>query len=238
MFAVWVLVVVGAIGITGLTSLALYRGGMSAGLGRNTSGVLGGSTAVLLAGWFVVSGVIAGHGSYDTPGQLPPWLAIVLVGDLVVLLAATRIPVVARALAAPGMVARLQSAHSFRVVGLAFLIMMALGHLPALFALPAGLGDIATGIAAPFVARSTSRRAAVWFNALGITDLVVAVTLGSLTTFGVIAVTPSAQAIAQLPIALIPTATVPLLITLHITSLRGLAAARVRPEVRATALAS
>jgi hypothetical protein len=36
---------------------------------------------------------------------------------------------------------------------------MALGHLPALFALPAGLGDIAAGIGAPLVARSGSRRA-------------------------------------------------------------------------------
>jgi len=34
----------------------------------------------------------------------------------------------------------------------AFLIMMALGHLPALFALPAGLGGIAAGMAAPLVA--------------------------------------------------------------------------------------
>ena len=45
---------------------------------------------------------------------------------------------------------------------------MALGHLPALFALPAGLGDVAAGIAAPLVAlrlaQGTGRRAALWFN--------------------------------------------------------------------------
>ena len=57
------------------------------------------------------------------------------------LLALRRIPVVARALAAPGMASRLEYPHTFRVEGVAFLLIMALGHLPALFALPADLGD-------------------------------------------------------------------------------------------------
>ncbi len=62
---------------------------------------------------------------------------------------------------------------------------MFLGHLPALFALPAGLGDIAAGIAAPLVARRLAqgggRRGALWFNAFGMTDLVYALTLSALT---------------------------------------------------------
>ena len=68
--------------------------------------------------------------------------------------------------------------------------------LDALFALPAGLGDIAAGIAAPLVAyrlaRGTGRRAARWHNAFGMTDLVVALTLGALTGFQLVNVTPSA----------------------------------------------
>jgi len=55
---------------------------------------------------------------------------------------------------------------------------MAQGHLPAAFALPAGLGDIALGVSAPFVARrlahGTGRIGAVRFNVLGILDLIVA----------------------------------------------------------------
>jgi hypothetical protein len=105
----------------------------------------------------------------------------------------------------------------------AFLIYLALGHLPALFALPAGLGDIATGIAAPFaargLARGTGHRAALWFNAFGITDLVVALTLGALTGFQLINVTPSGAPLTQVPLALVPTAGVPLLFALHITSM-------------------
>ena len=110
---------------------------------------------------------------------------------------------------------------------------MALGHLPALFALPAGLGDIAAGIAAPLVAlrlaHGTGRRAALWFNAFGMTDLINALTLGALTGYALINVTPSGAPISELPLALIPTAAVPLLFALHITSVSALARAPRRP---------
>jgi hypothetical protein len=170
--------------------------------------------------------VIAGHGWYHTRlVHQVPWMPIAIAGFTATLLGLSRIPVVTRALTAPGMASRLLRPHSFRVAGVAFLIYMALGHLPALFALPAGLGDIATGLAAPLVARrlaaGTGRRAAVRFTALGLTDLVVALTLGAVTGFGV------------------PTVAVPLLIALHITSLVALrrsplpAASAIVPRVAA-----
>jgi hypothetical protein len=112
------------------------------------------------------------------------------------------------------------------VAAVAFLITMALGHLPALFALPAGLGDIATGIAAPLVARrlaqGTGRRAALWLNAFGLTDLVVALTLGTLVGFQLIHTSPSGAPISGMPLALIPTVDVPLLLALHIASVSAL----------------
>ena len=122
---------------------------------------------------------------------------------------------------------RLELSHSFRAFeGTAFLLMMALGHLPALFALPAGLGDIAAGLAAPLVALrladGTGRRAALWFNAFGMTDLISALTLGALTGYALVNVTPSGAPISQLPLALIPTAAVPLLFALHLTSVPAL----------------
>ena len=158
-----------------------------------------------------------------------------MTGYLGLLLALCRIPVVARALAAPGVASRLELPHSFRAAeGTAFLVMMALGHLPALFALPAGVGDIAAGIAAPLVAHRLAqgggRRAALWFNAFGMTDLVVALTLGALTGFQLINVTPSGAPISELPLALIPTAAVPLLFALHITSVSALMRASRTPR--------
>jgi hypothetical protein len=57
------------------------------------------------------------------------------------------------------------------------------------------------------------------------TDLVVALTLGALTGFQLLNVTPSAAPIFGLPLALIVTAGVPLLFVLHITSMSALAKA-------------
>ena len=221
----WAIVIAGATAVAALTCIVLYSGAERAGLGRRRAALLAGAAAVVLGGWLTATAVIAGHGWYRTL----PWFPVAAAGFLGLLLALSRIPVVARALAGPGMVSRLELPHMPRVAGVAFLFYLALGHLPALFALPAGLGDIAAGIAAPLVARRLAqgrdRRAALWFNAFGLTDLVTALTLGALTGFGLLNVTPSSAPITELPLALIPTATVPLLFTLHITSVVALARA-------------
>lgn len=114
---------------------------------------------------------------------------------------------------------------------MAFVIAMALGELPALFAVPAGFGDIAIGVATPFLAwrlaRGTGRKAAVRFSLLGLLDLVVAIGLGALTGIEparVIEVSPTAGALGDLPLALIPTTVVPLAIALHVTLLARLRA--------------
>jgi hypothetical protein len=218
----WAITIAGPIAVAAMTCIVLYGGAERAGLGRRRSALLAGAAAVVLGGWLTASAVIAGHGWYHTL----PWFPVAITGYLGLLLALRRIPVVARALAAPGMVSRLELAHTPRVAGVAFLIYLALGHLPALFALPAGLGDIAAGFAAPLIARrltrGTGRRAASWFNAFGMTDLVVALTLGALTGFQLLNVTPSSAPITELPLALIPVATVPLFFALHITAVSAL----------------
>jgi hypothetical protein len=224
---VWAITIAGITAIPAVTCVVLYEAAKRAGLGRRRAAWLAGGAAVVFGGWFTASAVIADHGWYHTRlGHQVPWMPVAVVGFLGTLLALSRIPVVARALAAPGMVSRLMHPHSFRVAGVVFLLTMALGHLPALFALPAGLGDITVGIAAPLVARrlaqGAGRRQALWFNALGITDLVVALILGALTGYQLLKLTPSSAPISELPLALIPTAAVPLLLALHITSVLAL----------------
>jgi hypothetical protein len=220
----WAITIAGIIAIPAVTCAVLYGGAVRAGLGRRRAALLAGGAAVVLGGWFTASAVIAGHGWYHARlGHGVPWLPVAVAGFFGTLLALRRIPVVARALAAPGMLNRLELPHTFRVAeGAAFLATMFLGHLPALFALPAGLGDITAGITAPLVAlrlaQGTGRRAAPWFNAFGITDLIVALTLGALTGFQLLNLTPSGAPLSELPLALIPTAAVPLLLALHITS--------------------
>lgn len=118
--------------------------------------------------------------------------------------------------------------HVERVGGVTFLILLSKNLLPATFALPAGIGDIAIGLAAPLIAwqflkaKQYSRTFVIW-NALGIADLVIAVTTGVLSSnanFGILAhgaVTTSLM--GQLPMSLVPTFLVPLFVILHLISL-------------------
>jgi hypothetical protein len=218
----WAIIIAGPTAVAAWTCIVLYGGAVRAGLSRRPAALLAGTAAAVFGGWLAASAVIAGHGWYRTL----PWFPVAIAGYLGLLLALRRVPVAARALAAPGMASRLELPHTPRVAGVAFLLYLAFGHLPALFALPAGLGDMAAGVAAPLVARrlaqGTGRRAALWFNAFGITDLIVALTLGALTGFGLLNVTPSSAPITELPLALIPTATVPLLFVLHFTAVSAL----------------
>jgi hypothetical protein len=135
----------------------------------------------------------------------------------------------------------------YRVVGAVFILAWALGRMPAIFALTAGLGDLAVGLAAPFVAArleggtERSRQTAVLWNVAGITDLVVAVALGAATSptpiWPVLLGHPN-PLISRLPFVLIPIFAVPLSILLHIVSLRRLSeVARDRQRTSAGALA-
>jgi hypothetical protein len=240
----WTLTIVGIIAILAATCVVLYTGAARAGLGRRRAALLAGAAAVVLGGWCAASAVIAGHGWYHTRlGHGVPWMPVAVVGFLGLVLALGRIPVVARALSAPGMPSRLELPHTFRMLdGAAFLIIMATGHLPALFALPAGLGDIIAGITAPLAARTlaqgTGRRAGLWFNAFGMTDLVTALILGAVTAYQLIHVTPSGAPISELPLALVPTVGVPLLFAIHITSVLALARAPQTPQPTAARLAA
>ncbi len=233
---VWAIIIAGVIAIPAASCVVLYGGAVRSGLGRRRAALLAGGAAVVLGGWFTASAVIAGHGWYHGRlGHGVPWLPVAVAGFFGLLLALRRIPVVSRALAAPGMVSRLELPHAFRAIeGSAFLAVMALGHLPALFALPAGLGDVAAGLAAPLVARRLARggspRAGLWFTAFGMADLVNALALGALTGFQLVNVTPSGAPISELPLALIPTAAVPLLLALHVTSVSALAGALRTPR--------
>ncbi len=117
----------------------------------------------------------------------------------------------------------------YRVIGGIFLVLWSAGQLPALFAWPAGAGDIAVGLAAPFIAWAASKRggraAAVVWNIAGMADLGVALATGFLTSpskFQMFAFDAPNLMVGQFPLILIPTFLVPLSILLHLASLAGL----------------
>jgi hypothetical protein len=118
--------------------------------------------------------------------------------------------------------------QAWRAGGLSFLAFYANGVLPGLFALLAGLGDIAIGFTAPWVARAvaretafvTSRRFVIW-NLLDILDLVIDVGTGALASglLGVPTGGVTTAPMARLPLVLIPAYFVPLFVMLHIAAL-------------------
>src|ERR1700735_1843946 len=102
---IWAITIAAAVAIPAATSAILCGGAVRAGLGRRRAALLTGGAAAVLGGWVTARAVIAGHGWYHTRlGHQVPWMPVAVAGFLGLLLALRRIPVVARALAAPGMV--------------------------------------------------------------------------------------------------------------------------------------
>ena len=231
---VWAIVLVGLIGTTATICVMLWRGARSAGFSRGTATAVAAGAGTAWTTWVLVSVVLAGANVYRfAPSKAQPWLPAAMTASIAAVLLGTRIPVVSRILAQPDALWRLTVLQYFRVEGVTFLLVMALDKLPAVFALPAGLGDIAIGLEAIYIARSIQRgvvgRRAVWFNILGLLDLVVATAIGVTAAPGVahvLSLSPSTEQIALLPLVLIPTTVVPLAAALHVLSLRKIAVTR------------
>jgi hypothetical protein len=121
--------------------------------------------------------------------------------------------------------------QAWRWAGLGFLSLYANGVLPGLFAFPAGLGDMAIGVTAPWIVLelirrpsfAASRRFVIW-NILGIVDFAVAVSTGTLSSGFIHGITAfngniTTSPMAHLPLVLIPAFMVPFFIMLHFTAL-------------------
>ncbi len=194
------------------------------------------AAAVIL--WFAIS-LNAAHSGFfrATPGQ-PPLGFLVGIGiPVAVFFLIYTVSTAFRAFIRNLDPVTLTLIQSWRVVGSTFMILYFLDMLPAFFAYPAGLGDMAIGITAPFIAlkllRDTtygqSRKFVIW-NALGLFDFVVAVGTGTLAsgTFGTFFTSdgPTTALMASLPLAMIPGFIVPLYILLHISALIGVGTRR------------
>lgn len=120
--------------------------------------------------------------------------------------------------------------QTYRVVGVGFLNLHALGLLPAFFAYPAGYGDILVGVTAPFVAywyakkKPYYRALAIAWNYIGIADLAIAIGIGTLgfpRPIQTLPLHPSTELFSLYPMAIIPLFAVPLALILHLFSLRA-----------------
>jgi hypothetical protein len=119
----------------------------------------------------------------------------------------------------------------YRVFGGIFLVGWARGVIPSLFALPAGIGDVTTGLLALPVAyylasrNGNAVRSAIAWNIFGLLDFTIAVGIGLATAPGPLQlIVPSIPntGVGLYPNVLIPAFAVPSSILLHVLSLRQL----------------
>jgi hypothetical protein len=186
-----------------------------------TAGVL----SVALIAWAVVAQYLGSKNAYFAATETA--VPTVLFGLLIPLGAAAvglwrsgSVASLVSAIPLPWLVA----AQIYRVGGGIFLMLWADGRLPWQFALPAGIGDVTTGVVAVVVAillaqkAPDARRAAYTWSFFGIADLVVAITLGALTSPGwphLLAFDAPNLLITSYPLVMVPTFAVPLALMLH-----------------------
>ena len=182
----------------------------------------------ILAIWLAAVFAFGAAGAFTTaPGQPPLPILFAATVPLALFFAAYGLSRSFREFALGADLRLLTAVQAWRAGGLGFLALYTYGVLPGLFAWPAGLGDIAIGVTAPWIAFALVRdrafagssRFALW-NWLGILDLVVAVSMGVLSS-GLVPhlVSVSTTPMSQLPLVLIPAYLVPLFLMLHSVAL-------------------
>ncbi len=175
--------------------------------------------AVLIAG---ASGVFVG-----APGQPPLPVFAGAVVPLIVFAIAMRASQAFREFLLALDTRLIVAMQAWRYAGFGFIALYANHVLPGLFAWPAGLGDMAIGLAAPWwiIVLSKNPDAAatsgfrLW-NALGILDFVIAFTTATICAMTITTnVPPTIGPMGQLPLVLVPAFMVPLFVMLHIVAL-------------------
>jgi hypothetical protein len=184
--------------------------------------------------WAALVAVLAARGVFHYAATFPfPFIALAVTLPVVAGIIALRRSATLRSVVSATPQTMLVGIQTTRVVGPIFLVAMLQGYLPAVFALPAGIGDLCVGLAAASTAFRARRdeaqntRAIAFLNIGGILDFVVALSVGflaSTTPFRLIFSTPSTDAVTVLPLVLIPAFGVPLFLLLHMASLNALRA--------------
>jgi len=184
--------------------------------------------AATLATWLAAVVAFGAAGAFEATATRPPigvMLAIAVPPLLFALLYRLRPGFRAFAL---GIDLRwLTAIQAWRVIGVMFLAFYAFDLLPGLFAWPAGLGDAAVGLAAPFVLLAMLRDApnwrnqVAWLNIAGLIDFAGAIGTGVLSnsSLGLLSDGRTYVSLGELPLSLVPTFAVPLWIIFHMISL-------------------
>jgi hypothetical protein len=224
-------VVTGTIGVIAALLFGLRRALSNAGWTTEDRKATLSAATVTVIGWFFLAIALALADAYRGAADRIPTiqygiLVPILIGGLLI----WRSPRLARIIESVPQ-HWLVGVQLYRALGVIFLILYAAGKLPGIFAWPAGLGDVLTGVLAPVVAvayaRAPHKNSDLVFgwNLFGLADLVVAVTAGFLTSpspFQFFAFDLPNGLISRFPLVLIPVFAVPLSVLLHMASLAKL----------------
>ena len=193
--------------------------------------------SAVLVGWEAVAQYLGAANTYLATLEHPPAVPTILFGLLIPLAIAAvglwRSESIAKLVSAIPL-HWLVAAQVYRIGGGMFLMLWADGRLPWQFALPAGIGDVTTGILAVVVASQLAqnaigaRRATYAWCLFGIADLVVAIGMGAMTSPGrahLLAFDAPNLLMTAYPLVMVPTFAVPLALMLH-----GLVLLRLRRE--------
>ena len=188
-----------------------------------------GVVSLALVLWLMLVLLLGANGWFLSPPGKPPFAILLgVAAPLIAFFAAYRLSEAFRDLVLAADLRFMAAVQAWRFAGFGFLALYVHGVLPGVFAWPAGLGDMAIGIAAPWIIVALIRRpdfaagkAFKAWNALGILDLVVAVGIGGLTSALAVGAPGeiTARPMAEMPLVLIPGYLVPLFVMLHIASL-------------------
>ena len=187
------------------------------------------TVVTVLIAWLSLVILLGASGHFVSAARTPPWPIALGAGlPLVAFFALLRLSHAFRAFVLALDLRFVAAVQAWRWAGLEFLTLYAYGVLPGVFAWPAGLGDMIVGFTAPAVALALARnpafagtRAFARWNAFGILDLAVAVSLGTLVSLrasgapGEVTTAP----MAYMPLVLIPAFLVPIFIMLHVAAL-------------------
>jgi hypothetical protein len=194
-----------------------------------TGRLITGPVAIGLAVWAGLAALVAQAGVFQIEiGGIPVAIVAAITIPVIGFLVAWRAVPAVRAFVEAQDLALLTALQGWRVIGAVFIFLWAYAQLPAVFALPAGLGDVAVGLIAPFAAIAVAlevpgwRRAANGVVVAGLADFAVAVItgIGSIEgNFLSFAGAPSNAIINALPLVLIPGFLVPVFIILHVMAI-------------------
>src|SRR5262249_50029199 len=121
--------------------------------------VTGTLVAVLFLAWLALVVVLGAHGVFVAPRGAPPLaLLIGLMAPLSLFLVGYRVIPSLREFVLSADLRLIVGIQAWRWAGFGFLTLYTYGVLPGIFAWPAGLGDMAIGLTAPFVLVALVRR--------------------------------------------------------------------------------